>query len=118
MSQELARAFLLDRLGLRGAYWKAEEAGARAVGLGMMQIDSIRSTGLRNHEIAWITRTDAPIAALYDLYYRDRAMLETHYPLFATKRDWVPFFLKDFSKAVNQDRLKEVRPLMRKVRKH
>ena len=118
MSQELARAFLLDRLGLRGAFWPREEAKARAVGLGMMQIDSIRSTGLRNHEIAWAARTDAPIAELYELFYRDRAMLETHYPLFATRRDWVPFFLKDFSKAVNQERLKEVRPLMRRVRQH
>ncbi len=118
MSQELARAFLLDRLGLRGPYWNAADAPAKAVGLGMMQIDSIRSTGLRNHEIAWVTRTDAPIPMLYDLYYRERAMLETHYPLFATRRDWVPFFLKDFSKAVNQDRLKEMRPLMRQVRKH
>ncbi len=118
MSQELARAFLLDRLGLRGPFWVREAAGRRAVGLGMMQIDSIRSTGLRNHEIAWAARTDAPIDDLYDVYYRDRMMLETHYPLFATRRDWVPFFLKDFSKAVNQERLKEFRPLMRKVKKH
>lgn len=118
MSQELARAFLLDRLGLRGAFWPRGEAKARAVGLGMMQIDSIRSTGLRNQEIAWAARTDAPIAELYELYYRERAMLETHYPLFATRRDWVPFFLKDFSKAVNQERLKEVRPLMRRVKQH
>lgn len=118
MTQELARAFLLDRLGLRGPYWRVDEASKRAVGLGMMQIDSIRSTGLRNHEIAWIARTDAPVDNLYDLYYRERAMLETHYPLFATRRDWVPFFLKDFSKAINQDRLKEIRPLMRKVKKH
>lgn len=118
MSQELARAFLLDRLGLRGPFWAREEAGRRAVGLGMMQIDSIRSTGLRNHEIAWVARTDAPISDLYDVYYRDRHMLETHYPLFATRRDWVPYFLKDFGKAVNQERLKEMRPLMRKVKKH
>ncbi|WP_374653168.1 DNA glycosylase AlkZ-like family protein [Dongia sp.] len=118
MSQDLARAFLLDRLGLRGPFWPRAEAAGRAVGLGMMQIDSIRSTGLRNHEIAWATRTDAPISDLYDVYYRDRQMLETHYPLFATRRDWVPFFLKDFAKAVNQARLKEMRPLMRKVKQH
>lgn len=118
MSQDLARAFLLDRLGLRGPFWPVAEASRRAVGLGMMQIDSIRSTGLRNHEIAWAARTEAPIAQLYDLYYRDRGMLETHYPLFATRRDWVPFFLKDFGKAVNQERLKEMRPLMRKVKQH
>ena len=67
MSQDLARAFLLDRLGLRGAFWPEAEAAKRAVGLGMMQIDSIRSTGLRNHEIAWAARTDAPIAQHYDV---------------------------------------------------
>lgn len=118
MSQDLARAFLLDRLGLRGSFWPVKEASKRAVGLGMMQIDSIRSTGLRNHEIAWAARTDAPITQLYDIYYRDRTMLETHYPLFATRRDWVPFFLRDFGKAVNQTRLKDMRPMMRKVKQH
>ena len=35
MSQDLARAFLLDRLGLRGALWPAQEAARRAEAAGL-----------------------------------------------------------------------------------
>src|SRR5262245_56950025 len=84
----------------------------------MIQIDSIRVNGLRNHEIAWAARTDAPIAELYKLFYRDRGMLETHYPQFATRRDWLPWFVKDFGRTItNTDRLREVRPMMRRLKK-
>jgi len=84
----------------------------------MIQIDSIRVNGLRNHEIAWAARTDAPIADLYKLFYRDRAMLETHYPQFATRRDWLPWFVKDFHLTItNTDRLRELRPMMRRLKK-
>ena len=113
-----ARAFVLGQLGLSGPLWPAEDAARRALDLGMIQIDSIRVNGLRNHEIAWAARTDAPVADLYRLLYQDRGMLETHYPQFATRRDWLPWFVKDFHKALrNPDRLKEMRPLMRKVKK-
>jgi uncharacterized protein YcaQ len=119
MSNELARAFLLDRLGLRGPLWNADRAAEQALRLGMIQIDSIRVCGLRNHEIAWASRTDAPVTALYDLFYKDRVMLETHYPIFATRRDWLPWFLKDFHKTIaNRERLQEIRPVMRQVMKH
>src|SRR6185369_714906 len=119
MSNEFARAFLLDRLGLRGPLWSAAEAPDQALRLGMIQIDSIRVCGLRNHEIAWASRTDAPVASLYDLFYKDRVMLETHYPIFATRRDWLPWFLKDFDKTIaSRERLKEMRPVMRQVLKH
>lgn len=119
MSNELARAFLLDRLGLRGPLWAADRAAAQALRLGMIQIDSIRVNGLRNHEIAWASRTDAPVADLYRLFYRDRAMLETHYPIFATRRDWLPWFLKDFHKTIaSRERLQDMRPVMRQVLKH
>ena len=67
MSNELARAFLLDRLGLRGPLWSAEQAPGQALRLGMIQIDSIRVCGLRNHEIVWASRTDAPVASLYEI---------------------------------------------------
>src|SRR5262245_23153677 len=84
----------------------------------MIQIDSIRVNGLRNHEIAWAARTDAPVEELYKLFYRDRGMLETHYPQFATRRDWLPWFVKDFGRTItNTDRLREVRPLMRRLKK-
>jgi len=110
-----ARAFILARLGLSGPRWPAERAAEEAKTLGMIQIDSIRVNGLRNHEIAWAARTDAPIEQLYHLFYRERGMLETHYPQFATRRDWLPWFVKDFGRTItNTDRLREVRPMMRR----
>jgi uncharacterized protein len=113
-----ARAFILARLGLSGPMWPAERAADEARKLGMIQIDSIRVNGLRNHEIAWAARTDAPIEALYQLFYRDRGMLETHYPQFATRRDWLPWFVKDFGRTIsNTERLREVRPMMRRLKK-
>lgn len=118
MSDPLLRAFVLDRLGLRGPLWATSDAAAAATELGMIQIDSIRVMGLRNHELAWAARTDAPVAALYDHLYRDRGMIETHYPVFATRRDWLPWFLRDFGKAINAERLQELKPLMRRVLRH
>ncbi|HET6157846.1 MAG TPA: crosslink repair DNA glycosylase YcaQ family protein [Dongiaceae bacterium] len=113
-----ARAFILARLGLSGPLWPAARAAEEAKKLGMIQIDSIRVNGLRNHEIAWAARTDAPVADLYKLFYRDRGMLETHYPQFATRRDWLPWFVKDFGRTItNTDRLRELRPMMRRLKK-
>lgn len=113
-----ARAFILAQLGLSGPLWPAERAAEAAKALGMIQIDSIRVNGLRNHEIAWAARTDAPIEQLYHLFYRERGMLETHYPQFATRRDWLPWFVKDFGRTItNTDRLREVRPMMRRLKK-
>lgn len=118
MSNPLLRAFVLDRLGLRGPLWAPDQAVAGAIDLGMIQIDSIRVTGLRNHELAWAARTDAPVATFYDLLYQRRAMIETHYPVFATRRDWLPWFLRDFHKALNAERLRELRPAMRRMLRH
>jgi uncharacterized protein YcaQ len=118
MSNPLLRAFVLDRLGLRGPLWSPDQAAAAATELGMIQIDSIRVMGLRNHELAWAARTDAPVAAFYDLVYQNRGMIETHYPVFATRRDWLPWFLRDFDKALNADKLRELRPVMRKILRH
>jgi len=61
---ELIR-FLFDRLGLRGPLWEAANAPTAAAALGMFQIDSIRVTGLRNHDLAWIARSDAPLATIF-----------------------------------------------------
>lgn len=118
MSNPLLRAFVLDRLGLRGPLWSPDEAAAAATELGMIQIDSIRVMGLRNHELAWAARTDAPVSAFYDLLYQSRGMIETHYPVFATRRDWLPWFLRDFGKAINADRLRELKPTMRRMLRH
>src|SRR4030095_1561293 len=63
-------------------------------------------------------RTDAPVEDLYKLFYRDRGMLETHYPQFATRRDWLPGFVKDFHRTISdKDRLRELRPMMRRLKK-
>ena len=103
---------------MSGPLWPVERAGEEAKKLGMIQIDSIRVNGLRNHEIAWAARTDAPVEDLYKVIYRDRAMLETHYPQFATRRDWLPWFIKDFGNTISDtDRLRELRPMMRRLKK-
>jgi len=122
-SQPEVRAFLLDRLGLRGAFWSAAQSMDRAVDLGMIQIDSIIRTGLRNHEIVWAARSDAPVSDFYRMVYGERRMLETHYPIFATRRDWLPQFLQDFDLAVkgkmHWDELQPVkRKLVRQIREN
>lgn len=84
------RRFLLDRLGLAGGYWTPATAEAEAIRLGMWQMDSIRVSGLRNQELAWAARSDTPPTGFYDLLYGTHALVETHYPVFATRRDWLP----------------------------
>ena len=45
-------------------------------------------------------------------------MLETHYPQFATRRDWLPWFIKGFGNTISDtDRLRELRPMMRRLKK-
>jgi uncharacterized protein YcaQ len=83
------RRFLLDRQGLWGPFWPEKDATARAVDLAMWQIDSIRITGLRNQEIAWAARSASAPSHFYDLLYGQSALVETHYPIFATRRDWL-----------------------------
>jgi uncharacterized protein YcaQ len=83
------RRFLLDRQGLWGSFWPEAAAMARAVDLAMWQIDSIRITGLRNQEIAWAARSATAPSHFYDLLYGQNALVETHYPIFATRRDWL-----------------------------
>lgn len=110
------RAFLLDRLGLRGPFWSAGQSMDRAVDLGMIQVDSIIRTGLRNHEIVWAARSNAPIADFYRMVYGERRMLETHYPIFTTRRDWLPQFLQDFHLAVKGTlHWDELQPVKRKL---
>jgi uncharacterized protein YcaQ len=114
------RAFLLDRLGLLGPLWTADMATAGARELAMLQMDSIRVCGLRNHELAWVARTEAGVPALYDALYAQGHFRETHYPVFATRRDWLPHLLTAFADL--PERAKEGRrrlaPVMRQVMKH
>lgn len=118
-STELRR-FLLDRLGLAGPLHSAGEAPALAASLAMIQIDSIRVTGLRNHEIAWLARAQAPVADFYAMLHRRGEMLETHYPVFAVRRDWVPTLSSALPHLKPRDRAtrRRIAPLMDEVEAH
>ncbi|HEX2581941.1 MAG TPA: crosslink repair DNA glycosylase YcaQ family protein [Dongiaceae bacterium] len=119
MDSAAQRAFLLAALGLSGPLWKRADAKKNFVGLGMVQIDSIRITGHRNHELAWLARADAPVGDFYDLLYRDRAMIETHYPLFATRRDWVPWLNRGFDAHITRREVYvSLKPMMRRMLAH
>ncbi|MFO1060419.1 MAG: crosslink repair DNA glycosylase YcaQ family protein [Dongiaceae bacterium] len=113
-------AFLLDRLGLRGPLRDGAAGAGWLPELGMVQIDSIRVTGLRNHELAWLARAEAPVAGFYRLLYEDRALRETHYPIFASRRDWLPWLWTGFADPPERWRreMQAIRPVMRKVLRH
>ncbi len=114
------RRFLLDRLGLAGPLRSAEDAPALAASLAMIQIDSIRVTGLRNHEIAWLARAEAPVADFYAMVHRRGEMLETHYPVFAVRRDWVTTLSSALPDLKPSDRAarRRIAPLMDRVEAH
>lgn len=120
VSQVELRAFLLDRLGLRGPLWRPAEAPDRARDLGMWQIDSIRVCGLRNHELAWVARAEQPAAGFYDLLYKQAAFRETHYPLFAVRQDWLPLLLTGFSdfRPRHKTGRRRYLPLMQTIKDH
>lgn len=116
MDKEAQKDFLLYAQGLTGPRWSMSEAIDKAQALSMIQIDSIRVTGLRNHEIVWAARADAPIKDLYKLFYEKRGMIETHYPLFATRREWLPRFLKGFDGFITRKEThRALKPLMRQI---
>ena len=114
------RAFLLDRLHLRGPRWPAAAASETARELGMIQIDSIRVSGLRNHELVWAARSDATVPALYEAIYDRGLFRETHYPVFATRRDWLPHLVTAFADLPERARegRRRLRPVMRRVLEH
>jgi uncharacterized protein YcaQ len=114
------RRFLLDRLGLAGRLRSGGDAPALAASLAMIQIDSIRVTGLRNHEIAWLARAEAPVADFYAMLHRRGEMLETHYPVFAVRRDWVPTLSGALLDLRPRDRAarRRIAPLMDQVEAH
>ncbi len=114
------RRFLLDRLGLAGPLLSAGALPALASELGMIQIDSIRVSGYRNHELAWLARGEATVADFYDMLYRRGELIETHYPVFAVRRDWVPVLsgaLLD-QRPATRARRRRLKPLMQKLEDH
>jgi hypothetical protein len=111
------RRFLLDRLGLAGPLRQYGAMPALAADLAMIQIDSIRVTGLRSHELAWAARGEAPVADFYAMLYQRGEFRETHYPVFAVRRDWVPLLssaLAERRPAWRHSR-RRLLPLMRKI---
>lgn len=63
------RRFLLERLGLAGPLKSGAALPALAADLAMIQIDSIRVAGLRNHELAWLARGEATVADFYAMVH-------------------------------------------------
>jgi uncharacterized protein YcaQ len=114
------RRFLLDRLGLSGPLRPSATLPALAAELAMIQIDSIRVAGLRNHELAWLARGEASVADFYAMLHQRGEFIETHYPVFAVRRDWVPFLstaLLDQRPAMRAAR-RRLKPLMQKLEDH
>jgi uncharacterized protein YcaQ len=111
------RRFLLERLGLAGPLRPAAEAPGLAADLAMIQIDSIRVTGLRNHELAWLARSESSVGDFYAMLYERGEFRETHYPVFAVRRDWVPVLSQGFLdlKAPARRRRRRMLPLMQKI---
>ncbi|MCI0430634.1 MAG: winged helix DNA-binding domain-containing protein [Rhodospirillales bacterium] len=92
---ELAR-FLLRAQGLLGPLAPREQAAETVARLGMVQIDSIRSTGLRNQDLAWLARADGEPGDLARAAYGERRFLESHYPIHLVRRDLVPLLITNY----------------------
>ena len=114
------RRFLLERLGLAGPLKSGAALPALAADLAMIQIDSIRVAGLRNHELAWLARGEATVADYYTMLYERREFIETHYPVFAVRRDWLPILstaLLD-QRPATRIRRRRLKPQMQKMEDH
>ncbi len=120
VSALVLRRFLLDRLGLAGPLRPAGEAASLAADLAMIQIDSIRITGLRNHELAWLARSESSVPEFYAMLYERGEFRETHYPVFAVRRDWVPVLSQGFLdlKAPARRTRRRMLPLMQQIEDH
>src|SRR5262249_26538915 len=73
-----------------------------------------------NHELAWLARGEATVADFYAMLYQRGAFIETHYPVFAVRRDWVPVLstsLLDQRPATRVAR-RRLKPLMQKLEDH
>lgn len=86
---EAARRFLCERLGLAGPLWADAAPLAR---LGMVQIDTIRISGGRNHELALAARADVRTRA-FDAAVA-AAFVEQHYPVHLVRREWRDAFMR------------------------
>lgn len=111
---DLAR-FLLRAHGLLGPLQPRERAAETIQRLGMVQIDSIRSTGLRNQELAWLARAEGEPGDLARAAYGERRFLESHYPLHLVRRDLVPMLIANYA-AMRRRHAPRRRALAREIR--
>ena len=82
----------------------------------MVQIDSIRSTGLRNQELAWLARAEGEPADLTRAAYGERRFLESHYPIHLVRRDLVPMLITNYA-AMRRRHAQRRRRLAREIRR-
>ncbi len=92
---ELAR-FLLRAHGLIGPLAPRDAAADTIARLCMVQIDSIRCTGLRNQDLAWLARAEGKPGDLAHAAYGERRFLESHYPIHLVRRDLVPLLITNY----------------------
>jgi uncharacterized protein YcaQ len=107
--------FLLHAHGLMGPLAPRDQAADAIARLGMVQIDSIRSTGLRNHELAWLARAEGEPTDLARAAYGERRFLESHYPIHLVRRDLVPMLIANYA-ALRRRHAPRRRRLAREIR--
>jgi uncharacterized protein YcaQ len=111
---DLAR-FLLRAHGLLGPLAPRDRAAEAVAQGGMVQIDSIRSTGLRNQELAWLARAEGEAGDLARAAYGERRFLESHYPIHLVRRDLVPLLIANYA-AMRRRHAPRRRRLQREIR--
>lgn len=97
---EAARRFVCERLGLAGPHWADATPLAR---LGMVQIDTIRIAGGRNHELALAARADVPVRAFDEAVAK--VFVEQHYPVHFVRRAWTPAFMRGMAHRASRFRI-------------
>ena len=97
------RSSLLRGLGLCGSLHAGKSAVEVLTTLGTLQLDSIRVTGLRNHELAILARVGDPGLSYEHMVYKERRFFETHYPIHAVRYDWLNGFRMAFGDSSNKN---------------
>ncbi|WP_372425699.1 DNA glycosylase AlkZ-like family protein [Salinarimonas chemoclinalis] len=99
---EAARRFLCERLGLAGAHWVDAAPLAR---LGMVQIDTIRIAGGRNHELVLAARADVPTRGFDARVYGPGGFVEQHYPVHLVRSAWRRRFMEGMAHRAGRYRI-------------
>ncbi|MGJ3262707.1 MAG: DNA glycosylase AlkZ-like family protein [Salinarimonas sp.] len=102
IESEAARRFLCERLGLAGPHWTDATPLAR---LGMVQIDTIRIAGGRNHELVLSARADVPTRGFDAQVYGAGGFVEQHYPVHLVRSAWRRRFMEGMAHRVARYRI-------------